>query len=175
MLESRMGPGLAAVAGVVDAVADGDAVARPRLAGADPDVLGVGGIDGNGPWGTLVQGIDGDLYGTTTVDNGGTVFKLTPSGKLTTIYQFCSGGKCSGGTLPLAGLLLATNGNFFGTTAFGGTGGGTIFELTPGGKLTTIYSFPAQLMTDPQEPYGGLIQGPNGNFYGTTRIGGTYG
>jgi uncharacterized repeat protein (TIGR03803 family) len=126
------------------------------------------------PWGALVQGLDGDFYGTAAGNNHGTVYKVTPSGKVTTIYQFCSQPNCADGSSPFAGLLLAKNGNFYGTTAFGGTGGGTIFELTPAGRLTTIYSFRAQLITDAQEPYGGLVQSPNGSLYGTTRIGGAY-
>jgi uncharacterized repeat protein (TIGR03803 family) len=139
--------------------------------------LPLDGTDGSAPWGALVRGLDGNFYGTTSggAIGSGSVFRLTPSGKLTTIYQFCAHPSCADGSFPTAGLLLAKNGKFYGTTSFGGGGGGTIFELTPGGSLTTIYNFPVQLWTDPQEPYGGLIQGPNGNFYGTTRIGGTYG
>jgi len=92
---------------------------------------------------SLIQGIDGNLYGTTSgggKNGDGTVFKMTTAGKVTTLYSFCSKAKCADGNSPEAALLLATNGNFYGTTKFGGvgpcvigtaTGCGTIFEITP--------------------------------------------
>lgn len=139
--------------------------------------MALDGTDGSGPSGALVQGLDGNFYGTTSGGGSGSgnVFKLTPSGKITTIYQFCSQPNCADGSFPVAGLTLSKNGSFFGTTPFGGIGGGTVFEVTPAGRLTTIYSFRAEFWTDAQDPYGALVQGPNGNLYGTTRIGGQYG
>jgi uncharacterized repeat protein (TIGR03803 family) len=125
----------------------------------------------------LVQGFDGNYYGTT--ENGGsgfagTVFKITPGGTLTTIYNFCSKTGCSDGANPFSGLALATNGNLYGTTAGGGAhGDGTVFEITAGGTLTTLYSFCSQTgCTDGFYPVGALVQATNGNFYGTTSSGG---
>ncbi|MGA2903705.1 MAG: choice-of-anchor tandem repeat GloVer-containing protein [Candidatus Korobacteraceae bacterium] len=137
------------------------------------------GTDGAYPYGGLVQGTDGNFYGTTYyggVDNGnsGTVFKITPSGVTTTLYIFCSlilnGPPC--GDHPYAGLLLGTDGNFYGTTWFGGTNGGsdgTVFKITASGTLTWLHSFAG---TDGQYPAGGLVQGADGNLYGTTTVGG---
>src|SRR5215467_11679163 len=72
-------------------------------------------------YGALVQGADGLLYGTTLyggANNHGTVFKLTTAGMLTTLYSFCALANCADGAEPYAGLVLATDGNFYGTTAY---------------------------------------------------------
>jgi len=122
---------------------------------------------------SLVQGTDGNLYGTTLAGGAykeGTVFRVTPTGKVTTLYSFCSKSGCADGASPYAGLVQAANGNFYGTTSGGGANGdGTVFEITPGGALTTLYSFCSQTgCTDGEFPYAGLVQGEDGNFYGTT-------
>jgi uncharacterized repeat protein (TIGR03803 family) len=117
------------------------------------------------------------LYGTTFwggASGYGTVFRITPSGTLTTLYSFCSPGypACTDGYEPTAGLVQAANGDFYGTTVLGGPndyGDGTVFKITPSGMLTTLYSFCSQSgCTDGQNPFGGLVQAPNGDFYGTT-------
>ncbi len=140
------------------------------------------------PYAGLVQGLDGNFYGTaeaggsTTCDGGcGTVFMITPVGALTNLYSFCSLTNCADGAVPYAGLTLGTDGNFYGTTVYGGSyggnqSGGTVFKITPGGTLTTLHSF-CQMSdcTDGEEPYGGLVQGTDGNFYGTTTFGGAAG
>jgi uncharacterized repeat protein (TIGR03803 family) len=128
----------------------------------------------------LVQGTDGNLYGTTSEGGAhgyGTVFKITPAGTLTTIYSFCSKSGCADGEYPNAGLVLATNGNFYGTTHSGGAHDyGTVFEITSGGTLTTLYSFCSKSgCADGTDPSDALIQGTNGNFYGTTFAGGADG
>jgi uncharacterized protein (TIGR03437 family) len=64
------------------------------------------------------------------------------------------------------GLVQATDGNFYGTTSGGANGYGTVFKITPGGALTTLYSF--QDGADGADPEAGLIQAADGNFYGTT-------
>jgi uncharacterized repeat protein (TIGR03803 family) len=137
----------------------------------------------NPPYMTLVLGSDGNFYGTASVggandscDYGlgcGTVFEITPAGNLTTLYSFCSQKNCTDGNFPQAGLVQATNGNFYGTTAEGGAlGYGTVFEITPAGESTTLYSFDS---SDGAYPWGALVQAPNGRFYGTTFGGGTRG
>jgi uncharacterized repeat protein (TIGR03803 family) len=134
--------------------------------------------DGANPVASLVQSTDGDFYGMAPAGgaNGyGTVFKITRSGKLTTLYSFCSQTNCTDGANPAAALIQATDGNFYGTTSLGGAnGGGTIFKITPRGKLTTLYSFCSQTnCTDGNAPVAALIQDTNGDFYGTTNSGGT--
>ena len=138
--------------------------------------------DGGGPSAGLVQGTDGNFYGTTTI--GDTLFQITPGGVLTTLYRFCSLAKCADGAYPVGALIQGTDGNFYGTTeegganftACGGTGCGTVFKITPAGVLTTLYSFCSQAnCTDGANPIAGLVQAANGNFYGTTRLGGSGG
>jgi len=149
-------------------------------------LLNFDGTNGSAPSAALVQGLDGNLYGVTSSGgkNGdGTFFKITTEGKLTTLYNFCSKANCADGEFPAAALLLATNGNFYGTTKYGGfkncpvtTGGcGTVFEITPEGKLTTLYTFcvkGGENCTDGANPQAPLIQGTNGDFFGTTYFGG---
>jgi len=135
--------------------------------------------DGLYSW-ALIQATDGNFYGTTYeggANNGGTVFKITPGGTLTTLYSFCSQSGCPDGLYPQAGLVQAANGIFYGTTSVGGANGqGTVFEITSGGALTTLYSFCSQTgCTDGYQPYAELIQAADGNFYGTTSLGGING
>ncbi len=135
-------------------------------------------LAGGVPYASLVQATNGDLYGTATgggTYDGGTVFKITTEGALTTLYSFCTQTDCTDGSYPW-GLIQATDGNFYGTTFSGGAyGHGTIFEMTPRGALKTLYSFCAQSgCTDGANPYAALVQDTNGTFYGTTSDGGTY-
>ncbi len=137
------------------------------------------GTDGSPAISGLVQGTDGNFYGTAErggSNSVGTVFKITPQGVLTTLYNFCSLPGCSDGDYPEAPMTLATDGNFYGTTYYGGTSTlpyGTVFKLTPQGTLTTLYNFCSQpLCTDGSFPSAGLTQGADGNFYGTTYEGG---
>jgi|SRR5208283_948994 len=125
----------------------------------------------------LTLGAEGNLYGTTIgapyCDTGdGTFFQITPAGKFTTLHNF----KGISGNEPgePSGLLtLAANGNFYGTSQAGGYpndyNGGTVYEITPKGKVTLLYSFPN---TGPMDPVAGVIQGADGKFYGTTYEGG---
>jgi uncharacterized repeat protein (TIGR03803 family) len=127
-----------------------------------------GGVDSR-PYG-LVQADDGNLYGTTDGPfTGGTVFKITPDGTLTTLYNFDG---AEGGN-PNGPLIQSTDGNLYGTTFYGGFGNGTVFKITLGGTLTTLYSFcPETPCIDGRYPAAGLAMGTDGNFYGTTRLGG---
>ena len=138
--------------------------------------------DGAGPNSGLVLATDGNLYGTMkyggTSNNCpftsgcGTIFKITPQGELTTLYTFCSETSCPGGYGPLGGLVQATDGNFYGTTAWGKSSAGTIFEITPAGVLTTLHSFCAQNMcTDGSTSEAALIQATDGKLYGTGGMG----
>jgi uncharacterized repeat protein (TIGR03803 family) len=141
--------------------------------------------DGSGSYAALAQGVNGDFYGISmaggansgTTTGYGTVFKMTPSGVLTALYNFCGLSNCADGYYPNGPLVLATNGDFYGTTQDGGANGyGTIFKITPSGTLTTLYNFCSQTnCTDGANPYAGLIQATNGNLYGTTYNGGAHG
>lgn len=130
--------------------------------------------DGRSPNSGLIQGSDGNFYGTTigggTFD-GGTFFKITPEGTLTTLYSFCAAqGNCPNPSEPMAGVIQAADGNFYGTTAYGGAyDDGTVFKVTPGGTLTVLHSFDG---TDGTYSTARLIQTTDGNFYGTTQLGG---
>jgi uncharacterized repeat protein (TIGR03803 family) len=122
---------------------------------------------------SLVQGRDGNFYGTS--NNGGTygdgtVFKVTPAGVLTTLYNFCSHPSCVDGYYPFAALVVGKDGNFYGTTQNGGASGlGTVFRITPGGAYTVLHSFQG---LDGAEPDAGLVLAGDGNFYGTAANGG---
>jgi uncharacterized repeat protein (TIGR03803 family) len=138
------------------------------------------GANGAGPYVmSLVQGTDGDFYGTTyqgSAYESGVVFKVTPGGTRTTLHLFCSQPNCPDGKFPYVGLLLAADGNLYGTTNVGGIflcGCGTIFKFSPGHQFTTVYSFHGGL--DGSEPFAPLIQAADGSFYGTTDGGGAYG
>ena len=138
--------------------------------------------EGTYPISPPIEGADGNYYGTVpntiTGYNHGVVYKLTSAGKYSTLYAF-------DGTLgynPEAPLMQATDGNLYGTTALGGktvtscygssNTCGTVFKITTAGKLTTIYQFD---QTHGAGPLGPVLQGTDGNFYGTTSAGGTNG
>jgi uncharacterized repeat protein (TIGR03803 family) len=147
-----------------------------------------GGTDGANPTARLVQGIDGNFYGTTpsggntNLNNGygyGTVFKISTNGTLTTLHSFTgTDGSGSGG------LVQASDGSFYGTTPGGGAytnqygeGYGTVFKISTSGVPTSLYSFGSVQDTngfplDGANPCAELVQGRDGNFYGTTSTGG---
>jgi len=136
-------------------------------------------LDGGQPTGGLVQGTDGNFYGTTVCCGthlysnffGGTIFKLTPAGQYTVLYDFCSQPNCSDGGEAIAGLIQASDGNFYGTTQVGGeNGNGTIFQITPEGQYTVLHSFD---YNDGNAPLGPLVQGTDGVLYGETWGGGS--
>ncbi len=134
-----------------------------------------GGNDGANPRAALVQGSDGCFYGTTywggTYTNYGMVFKISTTVALTPLYSFTGG---NDGANPQAGLVQGSDGNFYGTTENGGTyGSGTVFEINTNGALTSLYCFTGG--DDGAYPEAGLVQGSDGNFYGTTYGGGRNG
>jgi uncharacterized repeat protein (TIGR03803 family) len=135
-----------------------------------------GGNDGDYPMSTLLSDKKGNLYG--TADGGGahgdgTVFRLTPDGKFTTLYAFADG---NDGADPQAGLIQDKAGYFYGTTRSGGGVGcgtygcGTVFRLAPDRTETVLYAFTCG--SDGGEPYGGVVADSAGNLYGTTITGG---
>ena len=132
------------------------------------------GTEGFDPQCVMAQGADGNFYGTT--NNGGppsghfgTAFKITPSGTVTIIHGFAGGP--TDGAFPTGPLFLSIDGNFYGTTGGGGafSNNGTVYRMTPAGKVTILHSFNG---TDGSSPLGGVIQAADGSFYGPTQIGG---
>lgn len=148
--------------------------------------------DGEFPLGNLVQDASGNLYGATYVGGSGadcpksvaecgTVFKVAPDGTETVLHNFCSHKNCADGAIPNGNLIFDEQGNLYGTTLMGGTGGcqlgcGTVFRLAPDGRESVLYQFCSQAnCTDGESPYpgAGLIRDAKGNLFGTTIVGGS--
>ena len=141
---------------------------------------GTGGTSpGSYPQGSLVQGSDGSFYGMTQqggTGNIGTIFKMTSAGIHTTLVNFTGVGGDYPGSYPYLGhLVQGSDGNLYGMTATGGTGGmGTVFKMTPEGVLTTLVNFTGTSGASPGKiPFGSLMQCSDGSFYGMTYQGGT--
>lgn len=141
------------------------------------------GADGENPEGRLIVGADGALYGTTLVGgsaNRGTIYKITTSGTFTSLYSFprLSAFNTAGiavnetGANPRAGLLLAADGNYYGTAYQGGPEGwGTLYRMTPAGEVSVLHAF-AGAIAGGALPLSAVVQDAAGNFYGTTFAGG---
>ena len=129
---------------------------------------------GAGPYAPLVQGSDGNFYGTARAggskNNGGVVFKLTAAKKLTVLYNFDATGGTPDGVRPYAGLIQATDGNFYGVASAGGANGaGTLYRLTKTGVYSTLYNFASATGS---LPFATLIQHTDGKLYGEATSGG---
>jgi uncharacterized repeat protein (TIGR03803 family) len=152
---------------------DNGTIFKVNSAGVETVLYSFKGSPGDGelPHGGLVFDAKGNIYGTTEaggVNGTGTVFKLTPSGKESIVYNFAPSDS-TGPINPFAGLTINAEGNFYGTSITGGTGLGTVFKLTPGGDETTLYTFGSN---DGYAPYGGITLDSKGNLYGTASGGG---
>jgi uncharacterized repeat protein (TIGR03803 family) len=123
----------------------------------------------------LVQGNDGNFYGTTAsggnnASDAGVVFRITPGGKLIVIHNF--DGSTHGG-LPFDPLVQGSDGNFYGTTLSSTGPTGVVFKITPSGTFSVLHTMNAT--TDGELPYAGLVQATDGNFYGVNSGGGSHG
>jgi uncharacterized repeat protein (TIGR03803 family) len=135
--------------------------------------------DGAFPLG-LAQGTDGNFYGTTATGGGaglGTIFRMTPQGLVSIIYRFSSQNLYADGANPTCGMILASDGNFYGTTSRGSLSQGTVFRIGMGTGPGFLHLFgtasgPAH---DGTVPMGSLVQNLDGKLYGTTSAGGTAG
>jgi uncharacterized repeat protein (TIGR03803 family) len=129
--------------------------------------------NGSQPLAGLVEGNDGFLYGTTLTggaNNAGVIFKIGKAGAPTVLHNFCSLSGCADGSTPFATLVLGNDGLLYGTASAGGTNSaGTIFSITSDGVFTVLRSLNAA--TDGSQPFGGLLQASDGNFYGATNTG----
>ena len=139
-------------------------------------VNGVGG-DGFNPSGNLIQATNGNFYGTAPsggAQGNGVIFEITPSGQETILHSFNA--SANDGYGPSSGVIQASDGNLYGTTPGYGanvnTSFGAVFEVTLSGQETVLYTFKGPAVSDGQLPEAGLIQGGDGNFYGTTSEGG---
>jgi len=141
-----------------------------------------GGSDGAAPQTPLLQGHDGNFYGTTPLggaSSAGTLFKVTPAGAETVLHAFTA--STTDGAQPYTGVIQGTDGNLYGTTSAGGStscvgGCGTVFKSTTAGAESVLYSFGPSPATAPQPPQpSSLVQATDGNFYGTTTNGGQFG
>jgi uncharacterized repeat protein (TIGR03803 family) len=166
---------------------DKGTVFRITTAGTASVIHSFAGSDGENPEGTLIIGADGALYGTTLQGgsgNRGVVYKITTTGTFTALYSFPGlnafndAGLATNttGANPRAALLLAADGNYYGTTYQGGANGnGTVFRMTPAGVVTTLHAFTGPALGGGGFPLGAVMQDSAGNFYGTTERGGYLG
>jgi len=152
------------------------------------DLANFNGQTGDGPFGSVMQATNGRFYGTTVaggIYRSGNVFEVTSGGDLRVLYSFCAKAECTDGANSISAPVLGSDGNLYGVTSAGGSdagdikggdtfGSGTVYKLTLGGKLTTLYTFcPSLPCIDGQGPTG-LMQASDGNFYGTTTVGGRF-
>jgi len=135
----------------------------------------------------LVRGADGNYYGTTAprsdIVDGGTIYRMTPAGDVTTLHTFGVISETDGTSIDgsyVQSLSVGSDGNLYGTTSGGGSdGAGTLFRITPEGILMTLYNFQSytgpginQIGTDAK---GKLVLGSDGALYGMTNQGGDNG
>jgi uncharacterized repeat protein (TIGR03803 family) len=163
-----------------NAIYDGDGTAfRISPNGKFSTFAFLDGFDGAGPTASLVQAADGTFYGTTFAGGAvgyGSIFKTSWSGTITNVYSFFGAVEVDGNLTgnPAAGLLRGVDGNYYGTTQIGGgpygAGAGTVFRLDTNGLVTPLHSFERSI--DGGFPTSQLVQGLDGNLYGTTTIGG---
>ncbi|MDQ6632357.1 MAG: hypothetical protein M3Y82_11495 [Verrucomicrobiota bacterium] len=161
------------------ATGDG-AIFRLSPAGTLTQLVSFNYTNGSYPEAALIQATDGNFYGTTVYGGAygdqyntyGTIFKMTPNGTLTTVVSFAG----TNGANPAAALMQANDGNFYGTTRFGGDlrggtsfGAGTVFRMRPDGLLTTLVIFN---YTNGAAPFRRMIQASDGQLYGITTSGG---
>jgi uncharacterized repeat protein (TIGR03803 family) len=137
------------------------------------------GSDGGNPAVAMVLATDGNFYGTTdgggaNGSNAGTAFKMTPSGTLTTLYTFCQDQPYCGDGLGPQQMIQGRDGNFYGVTISAGIGIGNIFQLTPSGKETSLFTFCSPLMCYTGSNPTSIMQASDGNFFGVVSNAGEY-
>jgi uncharacterized repeat protein (TIGR03803 family) len=144
--------------------------------------------DGAQPLGGVIRDSEGNLYGTAGfggAHNVGAVYKLTASGQETVLHSFCSLANCADGSAPAGGVIRDSEGNLYGTTAYGGassngsgvtSGAGVVYKVDASGQETVLYNFCSLAnCADGSIPSGPLLMDSEGNLYGTTINGGPNG
>ena len=168
---------LFAFIGVSIAAATGILVSS-RSASAQPAIQVLHTFVGGGarqPVASQIQAADGNFYGTTASGGafgGGTVFKITPGGTATILCNFF-GSAYDDENTPYAALVQGTDGYFYGTASGGLSAHGTVFRMDPERGCLVMHWFTGGL-ADGAAPTAALIQASDGNFYGTTSLGGAY-
>jgi len=144
--------------------------------------FGASATDGYNPYAPLVQGGDGNFYGTASgggANGNGAIFTVSSAGNESVIYSFNPENAVDGYLLETNGLVVGPAGDFYGLTTSGGgyppCGNGTVYRVTAAGAETVLYCFGANGSSDGVGPCGNLVAATDGNFYGTTSVGGTYG
>ena len=176
-----------AIAAGIDAPARSSSSTLTSLQATFTTLLNFNDDNGSNP-NSVIQGRDGNLYGTTYLGGAnfaGEIFSSTTDGILQVLYSFlCSQSGCPDGDGPYAPVTLGRDGNIYGTTSLGGLNDnncvtnicGTIFRLTPQNDFTVLYNFCSNYVNgnclDGTSPGSALIQAADGNFYGTTGNGG---
>jgi uncharacterized repeat protein (TIGR03803 family) len=153
------------ISALVIALAQGGAEAKKS---SEKVLHAFAGSDGANPMAGLIADKAGNFYGTTEtggLNRQGTVFELTPDGSLNVLYNFCALSGCSDGEQPTAGLIMDEQGALYGTTSIGGSGGGTVFKLIPGGGESVLHAFAGGNYGDGAIPAAGLIMDKTGNLW----------
>jgi len=132
------------------------------------------GSDGAFPSGGLVADKKGNFYGVAIAGgkaDQGVLFEISPAGKETIVYNFCSANECADGGEPSGTLLMDKSGSLYGEVGTGGAANwGAVFKFAPSGSESVVYSF--QGGSDGIGPAGGVITDKKGNLYGVTYLGG---
>lgn len=132
-------------------------------------IVSFNGLNGAGPI-TPLLGADGNYYGVTGSGGSGygTIYRLTQSGSLTTLYNF----RAADSGFPATGLVQASDGSFYGTTGVRRGYYGGVFRVTASGVFTVLHTFSYNGCYSPNTP---LIEASDGSLYGTTAFGGSGG
>ncbi len=146
------------------------AVFKLTPAGIVTNIYSFDNTHGRAPEAPVIQGSDGNFYGSTNIGgNGeGVVFRLTPRGAIRLLHNFPDPNFPNDGGNPVSGIIQATDGNFYGATAGGGTVSGVIFKITPAGDYSILYDFDN---INGGSPESVLVQHTNGKIYGLAHSG----
>ena len=137
--------------------------------------FGATSADAINPANNIVLAKDGNFYGTSTsggANNKGALFKVTPAGVESVLYSFSSSGPAGFNPDYNSGLIIGSDGDFYGTTYLDGASGcGSVFKATAAGVVTALHTFTGTV-SDGCNPHGKLVLGSDGNYYGVTYSGG---